>query len=55
MVAIQCPVCKGAFEIEMDISIRTKGMTVFRGQMGFVGKLADVKAVMDFVQQTFEQ
>ena len=51
MTTIQCPVCKNDFEIELDISIKTKGLTVFRGKMGFLGKLEDVNALLKQFRQ----
>ena len=53
MTNIQCPVCKNEFEIELDISVKTKGLTVFRGRMGFLGKLEDVNALMNFIKEAF--
>ena len=55
MTTLQCPVCKNEFEIELDISIKTKGLTVFRGRMGFLGKLADVDALLDFIRGSFKE
>lgn len=54
MTKILCPVCKNEFEIELDISVRTKGLTVFRGKMAFLGRLTDVNQLMDFIRETFE-
>ena len=46
--------CKNEFEIELDISVKTKGLTVFRGRMGFLGKLEDVNALMEFIKEAFQ-
>ena len=46
--------CKNEFEIELDISIKTKGLTVFRGRMGFLGSLEDVNALMQFIKEEFK-
>ena len=54
MTKIQCPVCKNQFTIELDISVRTKGLTVFRGRLDFLGNLEDVYALMDFVREAFK-
>ncbi len=54
MTAIQCPMCKNEFEIELDISVKTKGLTVFRGRMDFLGKLQDVNALLQFIKETFK-
>ena len=54
MTTIQCPMCKNEFEIELDISVKTKGLTVFRGRMGFLGKLEDVNALMEFIRESFK-
>lgn len=55
MLDIQCPICKSEYEIELNISIKTKGMTVFRGSMAFLGNLADVNALLDFIRETFKE
>ena len=54
MTTIQCPMCKNEFEIELDISVKTKGLTVFRGRMGFLGKLEDVHALMEYIRHAFK-
>ena len=54
MTKIQCPVCKNQFTIELDISVRTKGLTVFRGRLDFLGNLEDVYALMDFIRKAFK-
>ncbi len=53
MTCIQCPVCKNQFAIELDISVKTRGLTVFRGRMDFLGNLEDVNALLDFVRSAF--
>ncbi len=45
--------CKNEFEIELDISVKTKGLTVFRGRMDFLGNLTDVNALLDFIRDSF--
>jgi hypothetical protein len=45
--------CKNEFEIELDISVKTKGLTVFRGRMDFLGNLQDVNALLDFIRDSF--
>lgn len=54
MTTIQCPLCKNEFEIELDISIKTKGLIVFRGRMGFLGNLQDVNALLDYIREAFK-
>jgi len=46
--------CKNEFEIELDISVKTKGLTVFRGRMGFLGRLEDVNSLMEFIKEAFK-
>ena len=53
MTSIQCPMCKNEFEIELDISVKTKGLTVFRGKMAFLGTLGDVNDLLGYVQRLF--
>ncbi len=53
MTCIQCPVCKNQFAVELDISVKTRGLTVFRGRMDFLGNLEDVNALLDFVRSAF--
>ncbi len=45
--------CKNDFEIELDISVKTKGLVVFRGRMDFLGKLQDINALLDFIKDRF--
>lgn len=55
MTTIQCPMCKNEFEIELDISVKTKGLVVFRGRMDFLGNLQDVNSLLDFIRDTFRE
>lgn len=54
MTSIQCPVCKNQFAIELDISVKTRGLTVFRGRLDFLGNLGDVNALLDFIRLAFQ-
>lgn len=53
MAKVQCPVCKRHFAIDIDISINTRGLTVFRGFIGFLGNLKDANALLGFIRDTF--
>jgi len=53
MSTIQCPVCKNEFDIDLDISITTKGFTVFRGRMAFLGKLRSVDQLFEYIKAIF--
>ena len=53
MANIQCPMCKKHFAIDIDISIKTRGLTVFRGFIGFLGNLKDANALLGFIRETF--
>lgn len=53
MTVVQCPVCKKQLEIDIDISMKTKGLVVFRGRVVFLGKLDDINSLLDFVRHTF--
>ena len=51
---IQCPACKEEFEIELDIAVKTKGSTVFRGKMVFLGNTENIYQLLDFVRDNFK-
>ena len=51
MTTIQCPICKRQFKIHLDISLRTRGLTVFRGRVSFLGNLEKVSSLLDFIRE----
>ena len=53
MAVVQCPVCKKQLEIDIDISMKTKGLAVFRGRVVFLGNLNDIGSLLDFIRDTF--
>ena len=53
MVVVQCPVCRKQLEIDIDISMKTKGLVVFRGRVVFLGNLGDVESLLGFIRDTF--
>ncbi len=55
MAVVQCPVCKKQLEIDIDISMKTKGLVVFRGRVVFLGNLDDIRSLLDFVRDTFRE
>jgi hypothetical protein len=55
MMETQCPRCKGEFRTDMDISVRTHGLIVFRGRMICLGRLEDSNALLDFVSNALNQ
>ena len=55
MAEMQCPRCRYEFKINIDISIRNKGLSVFRGRMVSLGKLDNVDNLFDFLNITFSR
>ena len=53
MTSVQCPICKNQFGIQLDISVRTRGLIVFRGKLGFLGNLESINSLRHFIRKTF--
>lgn len=51
----QCQRCKGEFRTDIDISVRTHRLIVFRGRMVCLGRLEDANALLDFVRNALNQ
>ena len=55
MIEIQCPMYKGKFRTDIDISVRTHRLIVFRGRMVCLGRLRDTNSLLDFVSNALNQ
>jgi hypothetical protein len=55
MTAIQCPLCKKEFNVDLDISFKTHGLAIFCGRMTCLGNLEDASALLDFLKGTLHQ
>jgi hypothetical protein len=53
MPKTQCPICKEEFRLEIDMSIKTHGLAVFRGRLICLGKLKDVNELLDYICMVF--
>jgi len=53
MVSIQCPICKGHIGLDLDISMKARGLIVFRGRIVFLGNLKDVGSLLAFIRESF--
>lgn len=40
--------------MELEINVHAKGLTVFRGRVGFLGRLEDMHALLDCIRETFQ-
>ena len=55
MTAIQCPLCKKEYNVDLNISVKTHSLAIFCGRMTCLGNLEDASALLDFLKGTLHQ